>query len=108
MALVDHDEVEEIRRILAEVGGRMSILRRPAHEGLEDGEEQTAVLRYLTFFADVLRGDAHHRVFGEGGKGVVGLVRQDIAVGEKQDARAARRLATQVPPAVEELPGDLE
>jgi hypothetical protein len=53
MALVDDDEVEEVRRILAEVGRRLAVLGRPAHEGLEDGEEQAAVLRHLALLADV-------------------------------------------------------
>ena len=108
MALVDDDEVEEVRRILAEVGRRLAVLRRTAHERLEDGEEQAAVLRHLALLADVLRLDPHQRVLGEGGEGVVGLVGEDVAVGEEQDARAARRLAAQVPAAVEQLPGDLK
>ena len=37
--------------------------------------------------------DARQRVLGEGREGVVGLVGQDVAVGEEQDARPARRLA---------------
>ena len=52
--------------------------------------------------------DADHRVFGERGEGVVGLVGEDVAVGQKQDARAARRFAAQVPAAVEQLPSDLK
>ena len=108
MALVDDDEVEEVGRILAEVGRGLAVLRRAAHEGLEDGEEEAAVLGHLALLADVLRRDAHQRVLGEGGEGVVGLVGEDVAVGQEQDARAARRLAAQVPAAVEELPGDLE
>ena len=52
--------------------------------------------------------DAHHGVFGEGREGVVGLVGEDVAVGQEQDARAACRLAAQVPAAVEQLPGDLK
>ena len=108
MALVDDDEVEEVRRILAEIGRGLAVLRRPAHEGLEDGEEQAAVLRHLALLADVLRRDPHQRILGEGGEGVVSLVGEDVAVGEEQDARAARRLAAQVPAAVEQLPGDLK
>ena len=107
MALVDDDEVEEVRRILAEVGRGLAVLRRAAHEGLEDREEQAAVLRHLALLADVLRLDPHQRILGEGGEGVVGLIGEDVAVGEEQDARAARRLAAQVPAAVEQLPGDL-
>ena len=108
MALVDDDEIEEVRRIFAEIGRRLAVLRRPAHEGLEDGEEQAAVLRHLALLADVLRLDPHQRVFGKGGKGVVGLIGENVAVGEEQNARAARRLAAQVPAAVEQLPRDLK
>ena len=89
-------------------GRRLAVLRRAAHERLEDREEEAAVLRHLALLADVVRVDPHQRIFGEGGEGVVGLVGEDVAVGEEQDARAARRLAAQVPAAVEELPGDLE
>ena len=95
MALVDDDEVEEVRRILAEVGRRLAILRRPAHEGLEDREEQAAVLRHLALLANVVRLDPHQRILGEGGEGVVGLIGQDVAVGQEENARAARRFAAQ-------------
>ena len=88
----------------------MPSLRRAAHERLEDGEEQAAVLRHPALLADVVRLDPHQRIFGKGGEGVVGLVGQDVAVGQEQDARAARRLAghQQIPAAVEQLPGDLK
>ena len=108
MALVDDDEVEEVRRILAEVGAGLAVLRRAAHEGLEDREEQAAVLGHLALLPDVLRRDPHHGILGEGGEGVIRLVGEDVAVGEEEDARAAVRFAAQVPAAVEELPADLE
>ena len=86
---------------------------RPAHEGLEDGEEDAAVLRHLALLADVCRVDAHQRLVVEGRKGVVGLVGQNVAVGQKEDARAARRLTLilsirQVPAALKQLPRNLE
>ena len=108
MALVDDDEVEEVRRILAEIGRRLAILGRAAHERLEDREEQAAVLRHLAFLADVLRFDAHQRVFWKRRERVVSLIGEDVAVREKEDARTARRFAAQVPAAVEEFPGDLK
>ena len=89
-------------------GRGLAVLRRAAHEGLEDREEQAAVLGHPALLPDVLRRDPHHRILGEGGEGVVGLVGEDVAVGEEQDARAAVRFAAQVPAAVEQLPGDLE
>ena len=52
--------------------------------------------------------DAAHRVFGKRGELVVGLVGKDVAVSQKEDARAARGFAAQVPAAVEQLPGDLK
>jgi len=39
MALVDDDEVEEVRRVLAEIGRWLTILRWAAHERLKDREE---------------------------------------------------------------------
>ena len=95
VALVNDDEVEEVRRILAEIGRGLAILGRPAHEGLEDGEEDAAVLRHLALLADVIRRDAHQRIFREGREGVVGLVGQNVAVGQEQDARPARRSPVQ-------------
>ena len=108
MALVDDDEVEEVRRILAEIGRWLAVLRRPAHEGLEDREEQAAVLRHLALLANVVRLDPHQRILGERGEGVVSLIGEDVAVGEEQDARPARRFAAQIPAAMKELPGDLK
>ena len=54
VALVDDDEVEEVRRVLAEIGAA-AVPRVAAHEGLEDGEEDAAVLRDLALLADLLR-----------------------------------------------------
>ena len=62
----------------------------------------------LPFLRMSLRVDPHHRILGKGGEGVVCLVGEDVAVGEEQDARPARRLAAQVPAAMEQLPGDLK
>ena len=100
MALVDDDEIEEVGRIFAEVGRGLAVFRRAAHEGLEDGEEQAAVLRHLAFLADVLGLDAHQRILGEGGERsevVVSLVGEVVAVGEKQDARTAAGLGSALP-----------
>jgi hypothetical protein len=68
VALVDDDEVEEVRRVLAKVGRWLTILRRAAHEGLEDGEEDAAVLRHLALLADVVGRDAHQRIVGKAEK----------------------------------------
>ena len=65
----------------------------PAHEGLEDREEDAGVLRHAAFLPDFVRLDARQRVLGKGREGVVGLIGQDVAVGEEQDARPPRRLA---------------
>ena len=45
---------------------------------------------------------------GKAEKALYAWFGEDVAVGEEQDARPARRLAAQVPAAVEQLPGDLE
>ena len=107
VALVDDDEVEEIRRIVAKVGRGLPVLGRPAHEGLEDGEEQAGVLGHLALLADVLGLDPHHGVLGKGverGEIVVRLGRQGVAIGQEQNARPARRLAAEVPAGLEQLP----
>jgi hypothetical protein len=116
MAFVDDDEVEEIGRVFAEVGRRMAVPRRPAHEGLEDGEEDASVLGNLALFADVLRADADQGVFGEGGERgeiVEGLRGEVVAVCQEEDARAAGWFGVcfpirQVPAGFKEFPGDLE
>src|ERR1019366_6025007 len=41
-------------------------------------------------------------------KRVERLIRQNIAVGEEQDARPPRRFSAQIPPAVKQLPRDLK
>src|SRR5258708_37089886 len=108
MALVDDDEIEEVRGIFAEIGGGVSIFGRAAHKGLEDGEEEARVLRHFAFLADFVGLDARHSVLGKSGEGVVSLVGEDIAVGEEENAGTSRRLAAQVPAAVKQLPCDLE
>jgi hypothetical protein len=64
VALVHDDEVEELRWVLAEVGRGLAVLERPAHEGLEDGEEQAPVLGHPALPADLVRLDAAQRVLG--------------------------------------------
>jgi len=113
VALVDDDEVEEVTRVVAEVRLSLTIRARAAHEGLEDGEEDAAVLRHPALLADVAWVDANQRIVGEGREGVVGLIGQVVAVCQEQHARASagRRAAApvgQVPMALEQLPGALE
>ena len=52
MALVDDDEIEEVGRILAEIGLWLSVRTGAAHKGLENREEDTGVLRNMAVFAD--------------------------------------------------------
>ena len=59
MALVNDDEIKKIRWIFPEVRRRMPFLGWAAHKCLEDGEENTAVLRHAPLLADVIRRDAH-------------------------------------------------
>ena len=50
LAFVDDDKVEEIRRVVAEVGRRFAVLIfATAHEGLEDGEKDARVLGHPAF-----------------------------------------------------------
>src|SRR3990167_4442718 len=62
VALVDDDEVEEVRRVLAKVRG----IALTTHKGLEDREENAAVLRHLALLLDLVGSDANERIFGEG------------------------------------------
>ena len=104
VAFVDHDEVEEIGRV-----AREHRLALAGHEGLVDGEEDAGVLQRLAvLLAQGLRIDARDGVRREGRKGVVGLIGEDVAVSQEQDARAPHRLAREAPLGVEQLPGDLE
>ena len=104
MAFVDDDEVEKVLRVFAEVGR----IARTAHEGLEDREKQTAVLRHPALLADLARLDPYQRVFRKRRERVERLIRQNVPIREKQNARAARWFARQVPAALKKFPRDLE
>ena len=108
MALVDDDEIKEVRGILAEVGRRLAILGRATHKGLEDGEKKIAIFWHFAFLADVLRRNPDELVFRKGGEGIEGLVGKNVSVGQEEDARAARGFTAQVPARVKELPCNLE
>jgi hypothetical protein len=45
---------------------------------------------------------------GKAEKALYAWVGEDVPIGKEKDARTARRLTAQVPPAVEELPRNLE
>ena len=68
MALIDDDEIEEVGRVFAKVRRRFAVLGWPAHEGLENGEEDTPVLRDFALLADVIRLNPDHRVVRERGE----------------------------------------
>src|SRR5437773_3359542 len=98
MTLVDDDEVEEVRRVLAEIRRPRAIFsRRPAHECLENGKEHAAILRHFSFLLYVFRPDSNQRIFRKRGERVVSLIRKDVSIREKQNSRTARWLACQVP-----------
>jgi hypothetical protein len=81
-AFVNDDEIEKVRRVFTEVGRRFSVLRGPAHEGLENGEEEARALRDLALLPDVLGLDSRQRVFSERSKRrevVVRLIRERIS-----------------------------
>src|ERR1700682_3883170 len=52
MAFIDHDKVEKILGIVAEIWRGLAILIRPTQEGLKDSEEDTGVLGHPAFPAD--------------------------------------------------------
>ena len=68
VTLVDHDEVEEVLRVFPEVRSGLCLLVPPAHEGLEDGEEDAPVLGYSSLLAYLVRSDPYQRILLEGGK----------------------------------------
>jgi hypothetical protein len=53
MALVNDDEVEEVGRILPKERARFAILRRPTHEGLENGKEDGPIRGHPAFSPNV-------------------------------------------------------
>jgi hypothetical protein len=111
VALIDHDEIEEIGRVLAEPGGGSAVWPLAAHEGLEDGEEHTGVGGHAPLLAQGIGFEAGEGVVFEGGETgevVEGLIGEVVAIGEEQDARPAGGLAGEVPAGLEQLPDDLE
>jgi hypothetical protein len=98
---------KKIRWVFTEVGRRFSDLRLPAHEGLEDSEEQAAIHRHLALFPDIRRIDAYQGILREGGERVVCLIREDVPVRKEENARKTCRLAAPIPAAMKELPRDL-
>ena len=96
MALVDDDEVEKLRRILLVVRLSRRVVR---HDGLENGEIEMARLRHTVMVLAVVKQvgrDALHRILGKLLKIVLGLVGEDVAVANEQDARFLLR-ASSVP-----------
>src|SRR5690606_12190805 len=88
MALVDDDAVEEVGWVIAEPRRRLAILVSAGHKGLKDREEHAGVLRHRALLADLGGTDPSEGIIAEGIEAVVGLVRQDVTVGQEQDARA--------------------
>ena len=97
MALVDDDEVEEVRRELLEEPGAALVLGKR----LVDREVHLAALDDLAGL-DLVAGIAEGRE-----DAVLRLVDEDVAVGEVEDAGPAM-LAGAVPAGVPQLPADLE
>ena len=111
MALVHHNQVKVVGRVLAKVGRGHAVLVCPTHEGLKDGEEHRPVLGHLACFANGVRTDAHQRPLIKGGKPVEvikSLARQVVAVGQKQHTRLARGIPLQAPPRLKQLPHNLK
>ena len=113
VAFVDDDEIEKIRWVLAKIRRRLPVPGRAAHEGLENGKEDGPVLRHPALLLDVIGRNAHQGIFRKSGKSIERLIGQRVAVGQKQNARAARGLGPglpvgQVPAAVKQLPRQLK
>ena len=89
MALINHNKIKIVARILAKVGCWLAVFIGTAHKGLKDGKEYAPIGGYLAILLNLIGFDTGKGAFGKGGKGVEGLICQDIAVGKKQDARTA-------------------
>ena len=94
VALVDDDEIEEVWRIITKIGRWIAPSIAAAHKSLEDCEEDAAIFRDTALLCDLVRFDPNHCIFGESGKSVVGLIGENVAVSQKQNARPSNRLAT--------------
>ena len=108
VAFIDDDEVEEIWGVVAKVRRRGAVGSTAGHEGLEDGEEDAAVLWDAPVLADHIGIDTDQGVIREGGEIEEGLIRQNIAVRKEQDTGPALAVFGQGPAAVEQFPGNLE
>ena len=109
MALVDDDEIEEVRRILAEIGRRLAVLRRTAHEVWKIVKNRLpffGTLPFLRMSSGSMRtsassGNAERRRCRPGRRGCCGRRGTECAGGA-----IGSRL--RVPAAVEEFPCDLK
>jgi|GEM_PF-2056568 len=139
MALIDDDDdVEEVRRIVTEIADEFvqpsvipaqaeihrssssrwlpacaGMTRSLGHEGLEDREEQAAVLRHLAFLFDLIGGNANNGIFRECRERIERLIGQRIAVSQEQDARSASRFFAcfpvgRIPATLKQLPRQLK
>jgi len=97
MAFVHDDEVEEVRRVCSKESGTTLVIG----ESLVDREIHLAALHDLARF-DLVACVAEGRE-----DAVLGLIDQDVSVGEIQNARAAI-LACSIPARRPKLPADLE
>ena len=91
--------------------GPVAVQVAAGHEGLENREEDAAVLRDAAPLGNFVRLDADERVLLESGEGaeiVKSLIGEVVAVGQEQNARPALRLTREVPSRFEQLPDDLE
>lgn len=89
MTFVNDNEIEVIAWIFPKVWCVVGT----RHKGLEDGEEDAAVGRNFTLLANFIWFDSHERIFGESAEGVVGLVGENVSIGQKQDAGSAGGVA---------------
>ena len=70
-AFIDHDAVEKVGRIVAEIGRGFAVLVGAAGEGLEDGEEDAGVLGHRALLLDFARPHAGQRAIIEPVRGTM-------------------------------------
>ena len=79
MALVNDDEIEKVFWVFSKI--RRCIW--PAHERLEDGEEDAAVFLYAPLLLYLRGTDAHQCIFFKCTESIEGLIGQHIPVGKE-------------------------
>src|SRR5262245_30140810 len=59
VTLINDNEIEEVGRVLAEVGRRFAVLGRSAHKRLKDREEHAPILGHTPFLTNIVGRNPH-------------------------------------------------